>query len=272
MKSNITVILTLYKTPISKIKNLDNYKNYEVIIFEQNSNGKFKNKLYKKLNYKFKYYYSYKNIGLSKASNFLLSKVKTKYCLFTQPDINISNNTIKMLKRGMNKDIIFASPKYVKKIKEKDYSDKIPKIKIVKNLNMACVLMNVSKVKKIGFFDKDFFLYWEDIFLMKKINQTNYKMIKVNNAFASHESSNSSEDTYKTRYIRELNFMYGELLYDYKIGKLRFIKIFRKLFQNLILFFFNIAIFQLKRAYKNFAKMFGIIKFVSFYLLSIKRY
>ena len=80
----------------------------------------------------------------------------------------------------------------------------------------------------------------------------------------SFVSSNSSEDTYKTRYIRELNFMYGELLYDYKIGKLRLIKIFRKLFQNLIFFFFNIAIFQLKEVYKNFAKMFGIIKFVKF--------
>ena len=130
----------------------------------------------------------------------------------------------------------------------------------------------LSKIKKIGFFDEDFFLYWEDIFLMKKINQTNYKMIKANNAFASHESSNSSEDTYKTRYIRELNFMYGELLYDYKLGKLRFMKISRKLFQNIILFFFNIVIFQLKRAYKNFAKTFGIIKFIRFYLLSIIKY
>ena len=72
-------------------------------------------------------------------------------------------------------------------------------------------------------------------------------MIKVSNAFASHESSNSSEDTYKTRYIRELNFMYGELLYDYKIDKLRLIKIFRKLFQNLIFFFFNIATFCIEK-------------------------
>ena len=48
MKSNVTVILTLYKTPISKIKNLNNYKNYNTIIFEQNSDGEFKNELYKK--------------------------------------------------------------------------------------------------------------------------------------------------------------------------------------------------------------------------------
>ena len=270
MKSNITVIITLYKTPISKIENLNIYQDYKTIFFEQKSDGRLKKRLNKILKYKFSYFYSIRNIGLSRSSNFLLSKVKTKYCLFTQPDINISNNTILMLKRAMNKNTIFASPKYVKRLNRSDYSNEKPKIKIVKNLNMACVLIDVNKIKKIGFFDKDFFLYWEDIFLMKKINQTNYKMIKVNNAFALHESSKSSEDTYKTRYIRELNFMYGELLYDYKLGKLRYIKIFRKLFQNLILFFFNIVIFQLKRAYKNFAKISGIIKFTKFYLISFK--
>ena len=35
-----------------------------------------------------------KNIGLSKASNFLLSQVKTKFFLFTQPDVKIENNSI----------------------------------------------------------------------------------------------------------------------------------------------------------------------------------
>jgi N-acetylglucosaminyl-diphospho-decaprenol L-rhamnosyltransferase len=267
MKSNVTVILTLYKTPASKIKNLNQYKNYKTIFFEQKSNGSFKKELSSILKYKFKYYYSSKNIGLSKSSNFLLSKVKTKYCLFTQPDIKISSSSIKTLIKAMNKDIIFASPKYVKKI---DSFQKRSPNKIKKKINMACVLMNVNKIKKIRFFDEDFFLYWEDIFLMKKINKTHYKMIEVNNAFAAHESSKSSEDNYKTRYIRDLNFIYGEFLYDYKVGKLRFIKIFRKLIQNIILFFFNILIFQLKRTYKNIANICGITKFVKFYLMSFK--
>lgn len=267
MKSNVTVIITLYKTPASKIKNLNQYKNYKTILFEQESDGSFKKKLSTILKYKFEYYYSFKNIGLSKSSNFLISKVKSKYCLFTQPDIKISNVTIKKLIKAMDKNVIFASPKYVKKI---NYFQKKSSDKIVKNINMACILMDVSKIKKIGFFDEDFFLYWEDIFLMRKINKTKYKMIEVNNAFASHESSKSSEDNYKTRHIRDLNFLYGELLYDYKVGKLRHLKIYRKLIQNIIFFFFNILIFQLKGSYKNIANICGIIKFIKFYLMSFK--
>ena len=41
MKKNykdITVILTLYKTPINKLDNLRNYKNYKIIIFDQGKN------------------------------------------------------------------------------------------------------------------------------------------------------------------------------------------------------------------------------------------
>ena len=32
---NITVILTLYKTPKNKLDNLKNYKNYKIIVFDQ---------------------------------------------------------------------------------------------------------------------------------------------------------------------------------------------------------------------------------------------
>tara|TARA_B110001452_G_C15222188_1_gene423685 strand:- start:35 stop:841 length:807 start_codon:yes stop_codon:yes gene_type:complete len=268
MRSNITVILTLYKTPLDKIKKLIQYKEYKTIFFDQNTNGANKKKLKKILNFKFKYYYSLKNIGLSKSSNYLLSKVKTKYCLFTQPDISIDKSSIEKLEKAINKnkDIIFAAPKYISKKNKINSLSKNSQIKIVKNLNMACMLCDVKKLKKIGFFDDDFFLYWEDIFLLKKINQTNYKMVNVSNAFAIHESSKSSEDNYKTRYIRDMNYMYGELLYDYKLGKLRLIKLYRKLIQNLILFFFNITIFQLKEVLKNIAKINGVLKFIKFYL------
>ena len=94
---NITVILTLYKTPKNKLNNLINYKNYKIIVFDQENDHDTKIFLKKKLNLNLSYYSSDKNIGLSKASNFLLSKVKTKFCLFTQPDIIIKDDSIQKL-------------------------------------------------------------------------------------------------------------------------------------------------------------------------------
>ena len=272
MESNITVILTLYKTPIIKIKNLNQYQNYKILIFDQNTDGSNKKKIKKILSHKFKYFYSPKNIGLSKSSNFLLSKVKTKYCLFTQPDININKNSIEALKRAMKKEknVIFSVPNYSKNNIKLKHNNKHLLPKKVRNINMACMLCDVNKLNKIGFFDEDFFLYWEDIFLMRKINLSNYKMIKVNNSYANHDGSKSSIDNKRTKYIRDVNFMYGELLYDYKVGKLRLVKVCRKVIQNLLLFFFNITVFQLKEVLKCISKMHGVLKFIKFYFMSLK--
>ncbi len=269
MSSDITVILTLFKTPETKIYQLNQYKNYKVILFEQATKISNKKKLNKILKFNFKYFFSSKNIGLSKSSNFLLSKVKTKYCLFTQPDILINNCSINNLKELIKKDkkAIFVAPKYFKK-KLKNVRSKILRFKTVKKINAACLLCDVKKLKKIGFFDEDFFLYWEDIYLMKKINHTDFKMLEARNIYARHESGKSSENNSEIRYIRSLNFIYGELLYDFKVKKLRFIKILRKFLQNLILFFFNIVIFKLKESKNNLAIMNGIIKFILFYLRS----
>ena len=122
---DITVILTLYKTPKEKISNLNQYKNFKNILFAQESDDSFKKELKKNFDFKFDYYSSRKNIGLSKSSNFLLKKVKTKYCLFTQADITIKEKSINSLKMilSKNNDTIFIGPNF-KNIKSKNKSIK----------------------------------------------------------------------------------------------------------------------------------------------------
>ena len=264
MNNKITVILTLYKTPIEKLNNLNCYKKFPLIVFEQEGSIESKKKIKKNLNRKFEYFYSYKNIGLSRASNFLLKKVKTKYMLFTQPDIVIDNKSIlnlsKIFKKDMN--IIFVTPTISKKF------ENLKKKRIIykKKIKAACMMCDVKKLKKIGFFDEDYFLYWEDIDLMKKVNSFKYKMVVISNVFAKHMSSQSSENNLKTEYLRRSNFIYGELVFDYKHRKIRFIKIFRKVLQNLVFFFFNMVKFQLKKSFINLSIIFGIFKFILYYL------
>ena len=193
MKSDITVILTLYKTPKSKIKKLKQYKNFKTILFDQDSDGLIKNEIKKILNFNFKYYFSSKNIGLSKSSNFLLSKVKTKYCLFTQPDILIDEKSINLLKKTINirRDVIFVAPTHNKKTKSKKLNN-LPKYTIVRNLKAACMLCDVNKLKKIGFFDDDFFLYWEDADLCRRLRATGDHVRYVQDATAIHRVGQSN--------------------------------------------------------------------------------
>ena len=138
-----------------------------------------------------------------------------------------------------------------------------------KKINASCMLCDLKKVKKIGFFDEDYFLYWEDIDLMKKINSSKYKMVIAKNIFAKHSSSQSSENSLITQSIRSSNFIYGELIFDHKHKKLRIIKILRKILQNIILFLFNLIKFQLNKSFINLSIIYGVLKFI-FYFLTIR--
>jgi len=259
--NNISTILTLYKTPLKKLNNLKQYKNFKLFLFEQEGSESSKKKIQKILKFKFKYYFSKKNIGLSKASNFLLSKVNSKFLLFTQPDISIEKKDILDLKKifRTDKNIIFVTPNILRNKKNRY------KIKYTKKINAACILCDVKKLKKIGFFDEDFFLYWEDIDLIKRINQSKYKMVIANNIYANHQSSQSSGNSLKTDHLRKLNFMFGELIYDLKYKRFRFIKIIRKIIQNFVLFFFNLIRFQLQDSLSNFSTLCGLVKFILYY-------
>ena len=265
MINNISTILTLYKTPLNKLNNLKQYKGSKLLLFEQEGSEFSKKKIQKILKFKFRYYFSKRNIGLSKASNFLLNKVNSKFLLFTQPDISIKKKDILDLKKffGIDKNIIFVTPNILQN--KKSGKKNRYKVRYTRKIKAACILCDVKKLKKIGFFDEDFFLYWEDIDLMKRINKSKYKMVIANNIFANHYSGQSSGSSSKTEHIRKLNFMFGELVYDHKYKKLRFIKIIRKIFQNFVFFFFNLIRFQLQDSLNNFSKLCGVIKFILYY-------
>lgn len=271
MDREITVILTLYKTPYNLLYSLRQYKKYKVIIFEQAPNKDSKKKIEKISNIKFDYYSSKKNIGLPKASNFLLSKVQTRYLLFTQADIKIDNKSIINLKKSfkVNKNVILSSPTYSKKrtkIKKSLLKNYIEKTR----LNMACVLCDTKKLKKIGFFDEDFFLYWEDVFLMKKINFSKFKMIQVLDSYAVHSGSKSSIKDYKVNFIRNSNFKYGEFLFDFKTRKFRSLKMIRQIIQNILYSFINLLFFKKESLLKNLSNIYGIYKFIIFFLIRDK--
>ena len=68
------------------------------------------------------------------------------------------------------------------------------------------------------------------------------------------------------QWLRDLNFKYGEYLFDLKTKKFRIIKLLRQLFQNIIIFPFSCLILKKNIAIKNIANVLGIIKFVIFCL------
>ena len=270
-EEDISIIITLYKTPIENIQLLNQYKNFKVLIFNQSEEYDSKKRLNDILKFNFEYFSSKKNLGNSKSSNILLSKVKTKYCLFTQPDVTINDQTIKKLVNCMKlrDDIIFVGP-IIKS--DESISDKDTKQNYIKKeyLDASCMLCDVEKTREIGFFDENFFLYWNDEDLMARVNKSNYIMIQSLDSFAIHKSSQSSKNSFKIDLIRGVSFKYGEFLYDYKYKKFRLIKLLRQFTQNLFFVLFNFLFLRFKKVLKNISYLIGIIIFVKFIILNKK--
>ena len=267
MIKKLTVIITLYKTPEKYLKNLNQYKNFKLIIFDQATQNNSK-LIAKYIKSNFQYFYSNKNIGLPNATNFLISKIRTDFFLFTQADIEIDELSIKNLFNSISKknNVIFAGPKFLKsRMVHKNYNNKIPKF--VKKLDASLMICSTKKVRKIGFFDKDYFLYWEDKDLMQRVNQSNFKMIQQNNAYAIHNSSKSSSNNIYTMLIRRINFKYGEYLFEYKHKNIKIIKIFRNIFNNILILPFNLILFRKNKVIENFSQPIGTLKFLLYLLL-----
>jgi len=272
LTQDITVIIPTYKTSNNNIDRFIQYRDFKVIILDQSNDLYLKNKIKNYLHSKLTYYAKDKNLGFGVACNFLVSKVKTKYCLLTQADVFINKKTIISLKDSLisNSNYIISAPMLTNSNKiyknQKKNIKNVKQISVVKNVIAACFLLDVKKIKKIGFFDENFFLYWEDIDLCRRIKNTQYKIILNKELLALHEGSKSSDNNLSMMYLRLSNYKYGEYLYDYKYHKLRIIKTIRQIFQKIIYFLGNVFIFKFKKAFFEIATLVGILKFFIFFL------
>ncbi len=261
LDKEITVIIILYKTPEKRISNLKQYKDFKLIILDQGSDNNSKKRIKNILGFDFTYYYSKKNLGLSKGINFLIKKTKTKYCMITEPDVFISKKSILNLKKNIksNKNFLITSPNFKK-------NKKAERFKILDKIDLSCVLFETKKMINFNFYDEDFFFFWTDIDFIKRVNESNFKMIESRNAAAKHLVSKSSNMTMYLKFLRDKSYKYGELIYDYKYNKLRFLKILRQLIQTFIRTLFYFLIFDKKNFSRNIGYFVGLINFLFFYL------
>ena len=101
---------------------------------------------------------------------------------------------------------------------------------------------------------------------MRKVNRSKFKMVLCKKAIAKHSSGASSINNTKVQFIRNLNFKYGEYLYDFKIKKFRLIKLIRQILQSSIYLILSSLSLNKNFVIKNIAYIFGITKFIIYYL------
>jgi len=169
-----------------------NYKDYEIIVVDNNSNDG-SQKFLKEKHKKTRLVENKKNLGYS-GINSAIKHCKGDYILFLNNDMELDKNSLNELVKAINsdKDIVMAAPRlinyYDKKIKsggtwisrafynghvkgnEKDKAKEIP--------YMGAGLVRKDFVDKFGYlFDPDYFIYAEDVDLGLRIRLCGKKAI-----------------------------------------------------------------------------------------------
>ena len=265
---DITVIITSFHSG-EKIFNCIESINKDVkIIVVENSNDQ---ELKEKIQSKYKNVdciLSKENLGYGAGNNLGLSKVLTNYALIVNPDVTLENDTIDNFFLTINsvKNFGIIAPISKDEIYTNFTIENDKNLKEVESVKGFAMFLGMNNFKEIKFFDENFFLYFEEIDLCKRVRKNDIKIyidpsIKVNHlGGTSHNSElNKTMELSRNWHWMWSSFYYHKKHYGYFNALL---KISPKLLSSLIKFIFYLLTFQKFKSdiYKH--RVFGIINSV----------
>ena len=221
------------------IKSID--KKYPIIIVENSQNIKLKEELEKKYS-NVECILPEKNLGYGAGNNLGIKNSKTKYVLTLNPDTILYENTISKLLEQANiiEDFALLGPKVVSETE--NLSNTESKIKAVNYIKGFAIFFNKEKFINVGFFDENYFLYFEEIDLCKKVIKSNNKIYLINDALIKHIGGKSHEDKYdfEMELSRNWHWMWSSFYYYKKNYNYYYalFKVLKKLISSIIKIFF----------------------------------
>ena len=229
-----TVVIVTYKGIIIKktLKSLS--KKFKIIIVENSDNKKFKKNIEKKFN-NTKVILTGQNLGFAKANNIGLKKVKSVYSLILNPDVIMTAfQLIKLEKISKNfhfgiltcnsNELINTVFSYRNKFEKFSvskfsfFNDKKQNLYEIPYIPGWCMFMKTEDLKKVNYFDQNFFLYFEDRDLSKKIQLLKKKLFMVKNIKIFHKFGENSKvlkkkEMEKSWHIRFWHFYWSSFYY-----------------------------------------------------------
>ena len=197
---DITVIITTFRSS-EKINNCLNSidKHTKVLIIENSNDIAIKQNLEKKYS-NVECILSGENMGYGKANNIGLKKVKTKYALILNPDTTLHNSALENFIKTTKKitDFAIMGP-YIQEKKDEDkknYLESDSPIK-VENVKGFAMFINMSEFEDVGFFDENFFFYFEEIDLCKRLAERGKKIYLVPDIKVYHDGASSHNESIK---------------------------------------------------------------------------
>ena len=279
LSNEITIIIVLYEEKVQLVlRCLEKIKNFKIIIVDNANNINLKKQVEK--NYKiYKYILNKKNCGYAKAANQAIKLSDTEFILMFQADGIIDQKDISNLMDAHTKyeDSFIVSPTLFDEDKNiSTNSGCFPEKKLNKtpiilegDICAETVLGSIIMFKKqdileIGLYDENFFLYFLDDELCRRIRNKKKSVIQVLNARATHAHGQIKvQNPIKKTFLRHFNFTFDELYYFYKIKKHEKLlnQLKNKVPNYFIKLLLNLIILRLDRAAYFLSKLMAFYKF-----------
>ena len=283
MKNNISIIILIYEEKFNVISEcLEQLRDFSIIIVDNANNITRKEKIEKNFNI-YKYFLNKNNLGFGKAVNKGIKSCSTDYLLILNPDCIITASSIKILLEKLNeyKDCFMTTPTlFTNDNKITQNSSLFPESGVLKSpisingdiccqsILAAAMFCRTNDIKEIGMFDENFFLFYEDDDLCRRIYNLKKSIIQTFNAKAIHQhgEGKSIKNSLKRSFIINFNMTYSELYYFFKIKshKEKFKLLRKKIPSYSIKCLLNLLIFRLNKSVYFFAKIVAYIKFKNF--------
>jgi len=269
----------LYEEKISLIfQCLENIKNFKIIIVDNAGNISLKKKVEEKFKI-YKYILNKKNYGYAKAANQAIRQCDTEYILMFQADALISDKDIFTLLESHKKyeNCFMTSPTYYDEESKLSYSSGcLPEKNNTKDiLNLegdvcvevvlgSIVLFKKKDIFELGLFDENFFLYFLDFELCRRIINRKKSIIQIFDAKVQHVHGQLKvKNLLKKIFVRNYNFTFDELYYFFKINKhsekLKNLK--KKIPKYIFKSFINLFVLRLAQSVYYFSKVAAFYKF-----------
>lgn len=260
------------------LQNIENFE-WEIIIVDNNSPDKklteIENK-FKQNNIRF--YYLSENVGFGKGCNYGFSKASGEFICFLNPDTIITQNIFSPVLDLLKSDtsIGIVGPKQQIKNPFFDFSagfspniifeifnlfgagifiegflvfclTKIKKNRLI-NVNWilgACIFIKSELFKKIDGFDKDYFMFFEELDLCKRVSNKGYKIVYYPEQSIHHIGSVSGKKDYRLYTIRTYSSKkiyiskHKKGLTGFVLKSLLFLQLFSQIIIWLLLYPFN---------------------------------
>ena len=253
---DITVIINTFNSEDQIYSCIDSInRSVNVIIIENSANNNFKSKIESKYS-NVNCVLANKNLGYGKGNNLGLSKVKTKFALILNPDAQLKNNTIEnFLQTAENlKDFAIIGPGiqeakdiFKKKLNQKDIIE-------TDHVKGFAMFLNLQQFKDIGFFDENFFIYFEEIDLCRRLKIKDKKIFLDHKIEIDHigGSSHNKEINNEMELSRNWHWMWSSFYYHkkYQGFLFAFFKMFLKLISSIFrVIYYSINHNQLKKKF-----------------------